>query len=87
MGTQTLNPETGTPYSRADLKWAFELVENKKNWKMPISTRVELTAKEVDMVKHAVVFFAGCQPTFRPVAGKPCMFLVTAPGYYKAVGA
>jgi len=90
MPTETINTETGTHYSRAELKATFELVENKNNWKMPIDKEVWLSALEVNAVYNAVIFFAGCAPKFTCIKcgidGKN-LYRVTAPGYYKAVGA
>jgi len=87
MPTETINTETGTHYSRAELKATFELVENKTNWKMPIDKSVKLNKKEMAVIAEAVRFFAGCTPTFTLVNKRMSVYRVEAPGYYKAVGA
>lgn len=82
-----INTETGTKYSRAELKAAFELVENKENWKMPIVKALTLSNGQREVIEEAVVFFAGCRPTFTPIVNVPGKYLVEAVGYYNAVGA
>ncbi len=87
--TKTIHPETGTVYSRAELREAFELVQDETNWKMPINAAIPEYMR--DVVEEAVVFFAGCRPTFtvvNPAARKAQRRLnVKAIGYYAAVGA
>lgn len=80
----TLNPETMTKYSAAELRFAFELVQDETNWKNPICAAIP--DHYVDQVTEAVVFFAGCRPTFKPLARKG-MVQCNAVGYYNAVGA
>jgi hypothetical protein len=79
------NPETGMNYSRAELKAAFELVENKENWKLPIDAVVPYESK-LDQIREAVIFFAGCTPRFTLSPSKGFV-RVRAAGYYMAVGA
>jgi hypothetical protein len=81
--SKTINPETGTVYSRAELKAAFDKVCNSQNWKMPIDAVI--TEAERDVATQAVIFFAGCSPKFRGIG--PAKLRMTAVGYYKAVGA
>jgi hypothetical protein len=82
---KSINPETGTSYSREELKAAFERVENSENWKNPINSIVKASDEELDAIKEAVIFFAGCVPTFLRLPQD--QVLVTAVGYYGAVGA
>lgn len=80
----------GQPVTRAELNAAFNLVVDKKNWKYPINTAVDLDDKSLAMVREAVQFFAGCVPTFTPMLGATlpkCRYHVKAVGYYVAVGA
>lgn len=80
------NPETGTIYSRAQLKAAFELVENKANWKMPVKSTIFACGREV--TEAAIIFYTGSVPKFVEVAGSNGLLLrVTARGYYAAIGA
>ena len=86
---QTINPETGTKYSRAELREAFEAVQNETNWKMPIDAAIPEYME--DVTREAVIFFAGCKPTFtvvNPKAKRSARRLnCKAVGYYVAVGA
>jgi len=89
MQTPTINPETGTIYSRAELREAFEAVQDATNWKLPINAAIPEYMR--DVTEQAVIFFAGCRPVFTPVnpkARKAARRLnVQAVGYYAAVGA
>lgn len=84
-----INKETGTIYSRAELREAFEAVQDATNWKNPIDAAIPEWQR--DVVEQAVIFFAGCRPVFTPVnptAKKAVRRLnVKAVGYYAAVGA
>lgn len=71
-------------YCHEELKAAFELVENKTNWKLPIDTTIE--SKQVDVVRDAVPFFTGSIAHFTPIMGTDKV-RVQASGYYSAVGA
>lgn len=79
-----MNKETGTNYSREQLLAAFNSVCNKENWKMPIDSTVE--DSDTDIVREAVIFFAGCEPRFEPIHGTDRL-RCRAVGYYEAVGA
>jgi hypothetical protein len=83
-----INPETGTKYSRKELKAAFERIENPTNWKLPIRG-VMIPEADRDITNEAVIFFAGCVPTFRKPSrrGFEGQLIVDAVGYYAAVGA
>lgn len=74
-------------YSKAELHDAFELVEDKANWKNPIDTLVpmKLDGGMRHKINAAVIFFAGCEAKFIH-AGRDRV-RVTAPGYYASVGA
>jgi hypothetical protein len=83
-----INPETGTIYSRAELREAFEAVQDPANWKNPIDAVIPCYMQ--DATEQAVIFYAGCRPTFTAInKGRRSMrrLSVTAVGYYAAVGA
>jgi len=84
-----INPETGTIFSRAELKEAFEMVQDPTNWKNPIDAAIPAYMK--DAVEEAVIFYAGCRPTFEEVNKRARRSMrrlrVKAVGYYAAVGA
>jgi len=83
-----IDPETGTIYSRADLHEAFEAVQDPANWKMPIDAAIPAYMR--DVTEQAVIFFAGCKPTFTAInKGRRSLrrLRVQAVGYYAAVGA
>jgi len=80
----SLNPETGTPWSRAELKAAFDLVANRSHWKNPIRRTVP-AGTDLELVREAVIFYTGSVPEF---STKPDgSTLVVAIGYFAAVGA
>ena len=74
-------------YTQADLDAAFSLVAPKDNWKMPISaTLPSITSiAKLKMIAFAITFFTGSTATFGKTAGGK--ILITAPGYYNAIGA
>jgi hypothetical protein len=84
-----INPETGTIYFRAQLREAFDAVQDSSNWKNPIDAAIPAYMK--DVTEQAVIFFAGCRPTFTAVNPKARKSLrrlrCQAVGYYVAVGA
>lgn len=82
---KTINPETGTIYSRAELKAAFEKVRNTDNWKNPINAVIPQSDAEI--TRQAVIFFAGCSPKFTTARVDDGYLRVKAVGYYAAVGA
>jgi hypothetical protein len=73
-----------TKYSREELKAAFELVENKTNWKLPIDRTID--SKDVEVVGKAIPYFTGSIAHFTPIMGTDKV-RVQASGYYSAVGA
>lgn len=81
----------GRDVTRAELKLAFDAVADKANWKNPIDKVVDLDPFTMQMVRQAVIFFAGCVPTFEPLTGSTTSgmrkYRVKADGYYIAVGA
>lgn len=76
------NPETGTKYSRAELKAAFDAVCDRSNWKNPVQGTI--LPKDEDVTREAVIFFTGSVPKFR--ARPSGRLLVEAAGYYKTIG-
>lgn len=88
----TVNPETGSKWSRQELLDAFARVEP-PNWKDPINKVVNVndwTVEDYAKVREAVVFFTGSVPSFSPagydVNNQP-LSRVKAAGYYATVGA
>ncbi len=79
---ETLNPETGTAYSRRQLQTVFDQV-CALNWKDPIHYLLPVTA-DLEMVRTAIIFYTGSVPTF---SGGRYGITVRAAGYYAAVGA
>ena len=90
MDRQIVCIAEGFAFTRAELRAAFELVEDKQNWKQPIDAFVPATScsgqRLVVAIEQAVHFFAGMQ-TVRidrlPLGG----LRVRAAGYYRTVGA
>lgn len=70
-------------YTREQLHEAFTKVENKSNWKLPIDAVIQ--EDEIDITTEAIIYFAGCKPTFELINGG--RFRCQAVGYYEAVGA
>lgn len=66
-----------------DLRAAFDAVANRENWKMPIGAAIKAEDREV--TAKGIEFFTGSKATFESLPnGK---LLVSAEGYYRAVGA
>ena len=89
MGNYHINPETGTPYSRAMLLAAFNRVAP-ENWKDKIDARVTLDTHEWTVLREAVIFYTGSVPTAMPVAmgeDGTVLYRVRAAGYYATIGA
>lgn len=84
----TINPETGTKYSREELLDAFNMVCNKANWKMPIHGEM-IDKRDIDITREAIIFFTGSVPTFtQPFNnGFESQVIVKAAGYYAVCGA
>jgi hypothetical protein len=74
----------GVLVTKSLLRYAFEKVENKKNWKLPIAARVYISeAWDKELIAKAIEFFTGSKATFAQGRG---MVQVSAPGYYAACG-
>ena len=71
-------------YTREELKAAFDAVESPKGWKFPINATIE--SKDIDVTVEAISYFAG-SPTNVGKILKNGKVKITAPGYYKCVGA
>ena len=79
-------------YTTKQLKQAFEKVQNKTNWKLPVYGIVLGT--DIAITKAAIIFYTGSIPKFTP---KGIKFksdgvekewnVVEADGYYEAIGA
>ena len=73
-------------FTMLELHEAFELVQNRENWKAPIDATVTAaTKRERDVIGRAVTFFTGSVAQFELVGFN--RFRVRAAGYYAAVGA
>jgi hypothetical protein len=70
--------------NHARLTAAFNLVANRKNWKMPVNKTVAATANREE-ISEAVVYFTGSVPSFEPLPNGRVR--VRARGYYSAIGA
>lgn len=76
-----------TAHTREELSAAFDLVKSKEHWKYPILAYVELDADQA-LIAEAVAYFTGSEAHFRTAqteAGEK--LLVTADGYFVAIGA
>lgn len=77
--------------TRGELSKAFDRVADKSNWKKPIDATVNLTDSEREIVAKAVTFFTGNVAKFEKVRAKGSQpfagYRVTAPGYYRMIGA
>jgi hypothetical protein len=74
-------------YTEVQLAASFNIVAPKPNWKMPISTSLPGDSPQValDQLAFAITFYTGSVASFTKLPnGK---ILITAPGYYSAVGA
>jgi hypothetical protein len=75
----------GQDVTHGEMKAAFEMVCDKENWKNPIDVRIDNPGdQKLEIIKDAVMYFAGCTAYFRPVGDT---IHVTAKGYYIAMGA
>jgi hypothetical protein len=76
----------GQPISRKAMQAAFELVQNRENWKLPIDAVVAIESDfERELIYHAVMFYTGSIAQFYRQG--PVQYRVRAMGYYAAVGA
>ncbi len=75
----------GRKVTRGELKLAFELVEDDKNWKNPIDITIDDPGSAmISMIDEAVLFFTGARPIFE-YDNKNVR--VHAAGYYLSIGA
>jgi hypothetical protein len=77
----------GRQVTRGELSAAFSAVADPSNWKLPVDTTLdhdEATRLGRGVIREAVIFFAGCVPTFENTERG---VRVRARGYYAAVGA
>jgi hypothetical protein len=81
----------GRDVPRGELSRAFDRVADCAHWKNPIDATIDVAGDfDLEVIREAVVFFAGCRPTFTPVRGGTlpgARYRVRAVGYYAAVGA
>jgi hypothetical protein len=75
-------------YTLDELEAAFTLVSSgMANWKLPINAVLpKMAASEAAKLAFAIGFYTGSEATFTSLPGGQSV-LVTAPGYYRAVGA
>lgn len=72
--------------STNDLREAFKRVENQENWKYPVCCVLpKATKTERDRIARAIAFFTGSVAKWEKL--KSTGWRVTAPGYYKSIGA
>lgn len=69
----------GKPVTVAELRAAFEKVENPADWKRPVSAVVD--AEVVALTVEAVKFFQGDDPAVMPAAKFPGLYRVVSKGY------
>lgn len=92
--TDTIEKWLETKHPESVLRKAFELVEDKRNWKNPIRKRVKtedfakagITGDWQEVVREAIGFYAGSH-TLITYNQQNCTYLVEAEGYYKSIGA
>jgi hypothetical protein len=90
MNEQIVATIHGRDITRGVLLAAFNRSAPTPNWKTAIDATLDLNDFEMAVTREAVVFFAGCVPTFTPKVGATlprCRYRVQAVGYYAAVGA
>lgn len=87
--------DLGRDATRAELSAAFDRVSNKENWKFDIDATIDSTPKEVNVIRSAITFFSGSNPTiiYKKEIGKAadgvswiCRWHIKADGYYKTIG-
>ena len=73
-------------FTRAQLRAAFEMVENEDHWKNPINKTLHiLTEEQRTLISEAIIFFAASKATWTHIYGN--LWNVKADGYYASVGA
>lgn len=75
---------SGTTRRQSELAAGFNLVAPEGNWKNPICTILPTSGTDRGLIHDAIVHFTGSIATFEE---GPVVVVVTAPGYYAAVGA
>ncbi len=70
------------PYALDVMEAAFSAVQNKANWKFPISA--EILASDRDIVSESIGWYAGGGAQFEDIGNG--RLRVTAPGYYNLIG-
>lgn len=74
-------------YNHEELKAAFELVEDKRHWKNPINTVIEIDdERQMRLIREAVIYFTGSVPEFEKVNYGQNRYHVTAAGYFETIG-
>lgn len=82
------------PVTRGTLEDAFNRVCDEAVWKNPIDRVISATFDDIEYIREAVSFYAGCEATIEIVtpvllndkARGLGIYRVTAIGYYAAVG-
>lgn len=92
MNTEVVDRIDGVDVLRSEFEGAFNRVADKENWKNPISACVEIAdGHELEVILRAIAFFTGSMgtacPRGRTRSDGRTPYLITAPGYYAAVGA
>lgn len=75
-----------TPSKIMLLSSAFQMVENKTNWKLPIEN-AEIPKSMVEITVEAIEFYGLGTAIVESTAFGSETVLISAPGYYEATGA
>jgi hypothetical protein len=73
------------PRTHEELKAAFEKVEDKSNWKLPLHGVIHKS--EFDLVNEAAIYFAGSPLTVVNKLAGGDLLEVRGAGYYECIGA
>lgn len=68
----------------SELRAAFEKVADKGNWKNPV--KAVIATKNAEITEAAIIFFTGSVPVFLPHRKSKTTCIVSAFGYYVAIG-
>lgn len=74
-----------TPEKVAELRFYFEFVQDRTDWKAPIAGYALKADREI--VAEAIAFFTGSEARFTKVTANGKLWRVYADGYYAATGA
>jgi hypothetical protein len=66
-------------FSEDELRQAFTLIENPKDWKGPIATFIPIEQREI--ITYAIPFVTATNAIFQEISNDPTKLYVTAKGY------